>query len=531
MSKPASMNKKKLKHMEPTGKHVFRASIILLFLMLFVSLFFKNAFLEGCNKILSVLICQLGWFYLLGVFFLVVAVLYIAFSRYGDIKLGGDDAKPEFSTFSWIAMMFAAGMGVGLVFWGCAQPLSLYYDPAPYLNVQPQTPDAFLYSIVICYFQWGIHPWCIYSILGILLAYTQFRKEERGLMSRTLLPIFGRGIIKSWVGKVIDIATVLATMTGLITTLGLTTLQVSRGFNFMFGLPLNNYTYFFIILIMTVCFLTSAISGVSKGVRIISNFNLVLCFLLLFCAFIFGPTTATFNTITSALGEYISQIVRMSLAINVNEIKMNSWTAKWTIFMWATWITWAPLVATFLARVSRGRTIREFISAVVFGPTLLTLIWFAAFGAMAYEVAPLIGKAAVSDPALTLFIVLKHYPFGFILSLMSVILLITFFITSADSAVLVLSILTSHGKLNPNNSRKFVWGILLSGLSFCVIRAGGLQLVKNIAIIGALPFLIFLLISVFSLIRFLSRDRRIIRDRWVKRILFEDKKIRDFDKL
>jgi glycine betaine transporter len=425
-----SLNIKEKKKLEPTGKYVFRISIIILFLILFIGLLFKKTFLKGCESILSVLIGQFGWFYLLGVFFIVAAIIYLFFSRYGNIKLGGDDTEPEFSNFSWIAMMFAAGMGVGLVFWGCAQPLSLYYNPAPFLNVNPETPEAFLYSIVISYFHWGIHPWCVYSILGILLAYIQFRKKEKGLMSRTLLPIFGRKLTKHWLGKTIDICTILATMAGLITTMGMTTLQVSRGLNYLFGIQLSNWLYLYIILIITVFYMTSAISGLTRGIKIISNFNLFLAIILLTCVIIIGPTTSIFNTITAALGEYISEFVRMSLSINISDIRVDTWTAKWTIFMWATWIAWAPLVATFLARVSKGRTIKEFIVAVVFVPTLVTIVWFAAFGALAYNVAPILGKEAIADPALTLFMVLKHYPFGLALSIMAIVLLVTFFVTS-----------------------------------------------------------------------------------------------------
>jgi glycine betaine transporter len=427
--------------------------------------------------------------------------------------------------------MFAAGMGVGLVFWGCAQPLSLYYTPAPFMHVQPETPQAFLYSVVISYFHWGIHPWCVYAILGLLLAYIQFRKKEKCLMSRALLPVIGRKLTKNWLGGVIDISTVLAVMAGLVTTMGLTTLQVSRGLNYLFGIPVNNIVFLIIIVVITIFYMTSAISGLDKGIKIISNFNLILAIALLGCVILLGPTIEIFNTVTSALGEYISNFVRMSLSIKITDIKLGTWTADWTLFMWATWITWAPLVATFIARVSKGRTIKQFITAVVFVPTLLTVFWFAAFGTMAYKVAPIIGKAAVADPALTLFIVFNQYPLGFVLSLIALLLLITFFVTSADSAIFVLGTLSSHGNLNPKKSRKIIWGILMSGLSFCVIRAGGLDLVKNMAILGAFPFLIFLLASIFSLFRFLYLDRRVVRNKMIKRILYKDKDISDIEKI
>ena len=508
---------------------VFYFSLILTVIILFISLFAKNKFNAACESILGFLLNSFGWFYLLGVFFIVVTIVYLFFSKYGDIKLGHDDSEPEFSTFSWIAMLFAAGMGTGLVFWGVAEPLCLYYDPPPIGEIIPQTVQAANASIEMSFFHWGIHPWCVYSLLGILLAYSQYRKGEKGLISRVFIPIFGRNLIKGWLGKLIDICTVVATIAGLVTTLGLCTLQISRGLHYLYGIEINNYLIFVIILIITIFYMSSAIFGLEKGIKTISNFNLVLAICLLILIIIIGPTTAIFNTLTNGLGDYLSDFIKMSLTIK--QFGNNTWTAKWTIFMWATWIAWAPLVATFIARVSKGRTIKEFILGVVLVPSLISVIWFSAFGALGLNVADAVGEAAVKDPALTLFMVLNHYPIGKIISFVSIILLTTFFITSADSAVFVLGILTTHGNLNPKTGKKIVWGLLISGLAFCIIRAGGLDLVKNISIIGAFPFLIFLLISILALLRHLYLDRKTVRKKVIKRIIYKDKNISDIENI
>ncbi len=517
--------KRKKKFFKREG--VFIISLIISVLVLIASLFFEKTFTNKCNEILAVLVDNFGWFYLLGVALIVAAIIYLFFSRYGDIKLGPDDSEPDFSFFSWIAMLFAAGMGIGLVFWGTAEPLDIYMRP-PY-GIEPSSKASLIFALKASFFHWGIHPWCIYSILGVILAYVQFRKKERGLISRVFLPVFGRKLVKGWLGKLIDVSTVVATVAGLITSLGLGTLQISRGLHYLYGWPLNNLLIFLIILIITILYLASAIFGLDKGIKNLSNFNLIVALILLVSIIIIGPTVAVFNSLTAGLGEYLNNFV--DLTLKIGPLKTGSWTAKWTIFMWATWIAWAPFVATFIARVSRGRTIKEFVMAVVLVPSIIGFIWFSSFGILGINVADKVGLESVKDPALTLFIVLKQYPFGGLISGLAIILLTTFFITSADSAVFVLGILTSNGNLNPKIFKKVVWGLIISSLSFFILRAGGLDLVKAISIIGAFPFLIFLLIAIIALLRHFYLDRKIVKKRMFQRMIYDEKTIKDIENI
>ena len=517
------MKKKSKKRLK--SESVFLISLIISILILFLSIFDEKYLVNKCNIILTFLENQFGWFYLIGVFFIVVAIVYLFFSKYGDLKLGDDDSEPEFSNISWIAMLFAAGMGIGLVFWGTAEPLSIYFEPP--FGIVPKSTEALDYALKASFFHWGFHPWCIYSILGIILAYVQFRKKEKGLISRVFIPIFGRKLIKGWLGKLIDISTVLATVAGLITSLGLGTLQISRGLSYVYGIPTGNTLIFFIIFIITILYIASAIFGLEKGIKNLSNFNLAVAILLLLAVIIIGPSTAILNGITNGLGEYLSSLTKMSLRIE--SFGRHTWTANWTIFMWATWIAWAPFVATFIARVSKGRTIKEFIIAVVFVPTLIGVIWFSAFGLLGVKVAGIVGPEAIKDPALTLFIVLKQYPYFTTISTLAILLLTTFFITSADSAVFVLGILTSNGNLNPKTYKKVIWGVLISALAFFILKAGGLDLIKTVSIIGAFPFLIFLLLSIVALLRHFYMDRKIVRDKKIKRMIYEEKSLKEIE--
>lgn len=502
---------------------VFIISLIISLLVIIASMFFADQFLSECNVLLKLLVDNFGWFYLLGVSIVVIAIIYLFFSKYGDIKLGSDDSKPEFSYFSWIAMLFAAGMGIGLVFWGTAEPLSIYFNPPP--GITPQSTSSMEFAMKASFFHWGVHPWCIYSILGVILAYVQFRKKEKGLISRVFVPIFGRKLIKGWLGKAIDISTVVATVAGLITSLGLGTLQISRGLHYVYGVPLNNLLIFGIVFIITILYITSAVCGLDKGIKNLSNFNIILAVILLITVITVGPTVPIFNAFTNVLGDYLSNFIQLSLRIDT--FGSNSWTAKWTIFMWATWVAWAPFVATFIARVSKGRTIKEFIIAVVLVPSLIGFIWFSAFGILGINVADKVGIDAVKDPALTLFMVLRHYPFGNLISLLAILLLTTFFITSADSAVFVLGILTSNGNLNPKTYKKVIWGIIISTLAFLILRAGGIELIMAISIIGAFPFLVFMLIAIMAILRHFYLDRKVVRKKFIQRMIYEETQLRD----
>ncbi|MEW8987821.1 MAG: BCCT family transporter, partial [Bacillus sp. (in: firmicutes)] len=365
--------------------------------------------------------------------FLVFAA-YLAFGPYGKIKLGKDDDEPEFSYFSWFAMLFSAGMGIGLVFWGVAEPITHYIDP-PLDLAEGQTPEAARYSLRYSFFHWGLHPWAIYCVIALGLAYSQFRKGESGLISSTFRPLLGKRV-EGPIGKGIDTFATIATTFGVATSLGLGTLQINSGLAHVIGIPNTVGVQLLIILIVTILYMVSATTGLDKGIRYLSNLNLGLAVGLLLFVIVTGPTSFIFDALTTTIGGYLGNLVQMSFRLS--PFTQGTWVGAWTLFYWAWWISWAPFVGTFIARVSKGRTIKEFVLGVLLVPTLFGTIWFSAFGgsALFFELFENRGivDAVSNDVTTALFITLEQFPLGTILAGLGTLLIITFFITSADSA-------------------------------------------------------------------------------------------------
>ncbi len=484
---------------------VFWISICLVMIIVLSGMIFSTDFQVITKQVRNFITNYLGWYYLLLVTGLVFFCLFFIVSPIGQIRLGDPDSKPEHSKFSWIAMLFSAGMGIGLVFWGAAEPLSHYAVSAPQGQVATQEAleNAFRYT----FFHWGIHAWAVYAIVALALAYFQFRKKEKSLISVTLKPVFGQNT-DGFLGKIIDSITVFATVIGVAITLGFGAVQINGGLRYLFGIPKNIFVQIIIITVTTVFFLMSAISGIGKGVKILSNINAILAVGLLSMAIIVGPSVAIMNTFVDTLGGYLQQFIKMSFRTGEFNAGQQAWTQKWTIFYWAWWISWSPFVGVFIARISKGRTIREFVTNVLLVPTIFCFLWFSAFGVLSTNAQNQGAQLINLSTEEVLFGAFNYYPFGMVLSIIAMILVFTFFITSADSATFVLGMLSEDGSLYPHNIVKFVWGILISVISVVLLMSGGLNALQDILIIVALPFSIVILFLVISLYIELDHEKK-----------------------
>ncbi|GEB30543.1 MULTISPECIES: BCCT family transporter [Brevibacillus] len=488
----------------------FFISIVIVVLIVLFGAISPELFASAAAQVLKMTTTNFGWFYLIVTFGFLIFCLFLAFSRYGQIPLGGDDDEPEYSLPTWFAMLFSAGMGIGLVFWGVAEPISHYF--APPAGVTGQTTEAAQTALRYAFFHWGLHPWGIYAVIALALAYFQFRKGAKGLISSTFLPLLGDKV-NGPIGKGIDVLAVIATAFGVATSLGLGTLQINGGFTHLFGVPSNLFVQIAIIVVITVLFLVSATTGLDKGIKYLSNTNLILALTLLFLTLVLGPTSFLFDTFTSTLGSYLNNLVSMSLRLT--PFTQGTWVANWTLFYWAWWIAWAPFVGMFIARVSKGRTIKEFVICVMLVPSLLSFIWFSVFGGTALHLEIFdqaqIGQAVQNDISTALFLALEQLPMGYILAVVATLLVITFFITSADSAIFVLGMLSSDGKLNPSNRVKITWGILQSAIAVVLLLSGGLEGLQTASIVAALPFAVIMVLMCYSLLKALKEEDQLVK--------------------
>ncbi|MBM4763302.1 BCCT family transporter [Bacillus sp. B15-48] len=463
------------------------------------------SFEEATGNLQAFFTSAFGWYYLILVTIIVVFCIFLIFSPVGAITLGKPGEKPEFSKVSWFAMLFSAGMGIGLVFWGAAEPLSHFIDPP---LSEGGTNAAHKEAMRYTFFHWGIHAWAIYAVVALALAYFQFRKGEPGLISATLKPVLGKSM-DGWLGTFVDVFAVFATVIGVATTLGFGAAQINGGLSYLLGIPNNFAVQFIIVAIVTVLFMISASTGLGKGIKFLSNANMILAIALVILMFIVGPTILILNMFTDTIGGYIQNIIQMSFRIAPLNEEHRAWINSWTIFYWAWWISWSPFVGLFIARVSRGRTIREFLIGVLLLPSLVSFFWFAVFGNSAISVQTL-GNLDVSQFATeeVLFAVFSQFPMSTLLSIVALVLVSTFFITSADSATFVLGMQTTHGSLTPPNRVKFTWGIAQSAVALILLYSGGLQGLQNALITAALPFSFIMVLMMISLYRSLTKEKK-----------------------
>lgn len=448
-----------------------------------------------------------GWYYLMLTTALVFFAIFLVLSPIGKLKLGQYNDEPEFNTLSWLAMLFSAGMGIGLVFYGAYEPLAHFMAPP---EADPETTQAAIESMQWTLHHYGFHPWAMYGIVALALAYFQFRRGEKGLLSSTLRPLFGNRV-DGGLGNSVDVLATFATVIGVAVSLGVGTLQINGGLNYLFEVPNNTMTQFIIIVIITVLFSISAWTGLSKGIQYLSNTNMILAFILLTLVIILGPTLLIFDTISSTMGSYLQNFLHNSLDVAPYSEHKKDWLGTWTIYYWGWWMSWSPFVGIFIARVSRGRTVRQFLMAVILVPTAFALVWFSTFGMTgitALQSSPGIGSL---PPETQLFGVFSQLPFSMILSIIAVFMVAIFFITSADSATFVLGMQTSYGTLQPSSKVKLFWGLALSAIAFILLIAGGetgLDALQAAAIISALPFSIVVIMMAIAFFKDANAERK-----------------------
>ncbi len=491
-------------------KRVYIISLLISLFIALMAIFEKELFSNISASLFSLMTENLSWFFQIVMFSFVIFVLCLAFSRYGNIRLGKDDSKPEYSTFSWFAMLFCAGMGVGLVFWGISEPVSHYINPAG--GIRPASAESAEFAIKASFMHWGIHPWANYAVVGLAIAYFQFRKGMSGMMSSALSGIFGdktHGLIE----KTSDVLAAFASVAGIVTSLGLGVLQINSGLNKMFGIPNSSTVQIIIIAIVTVIFMASSISGIDKGIKFLSNTNVFISLLFMVGTFVVGPKIDMFNNLINGIGNYLGTFIQDSLSISPY-LDSSAWIKAWRVFYWAWWIAWAPFVGLFIARISKGRTIREFVLGVVGAPTLASLVWFSIFGSVGLHLGQngVMSQeelqAVASAPETGVFAVLQHYPLGTFLCVVALALLLIFFITSADSGTFVLAMLSSNGDMNPPKGKKIVWGLIQSIMAIGLLISGGLKPLQTISIVAAFPFSFVMIGACVSLVKELRKEEK-----------------------
>lgn len=455
---------------------------------------------------LAIITHYFGWYYILIVFAFLLFVIWLYLSPYGGIRLGKDHERPEFGKFAWFTMLFAAGMGMGLIFYGVAEPVQHYNDPPV---AEPRTLDALQESMRFSFMHWGFHPWSIYIIFGAAIAYFHFR-IGLPLAPRSLLyPLFGKKI-RGAIGHVTDAFCTVGTLLGVATSLGLGAMQINSALNSLLGTIENTENQILITTIITAVAVTSTISGVGRGIKYLSMTNLFVMFLLMFFVFFAGPTLYIIKLFVTSLGDYVHKVIPASLWLDLRE--GSDWQGEWTLFYWGWWISWCPFVGVFLARISRGRTIREFIFYVFLVPSLVTFLWFSIFGgtALYLDIYQDAGIHALVDDNLStsLNALLNELPLAFITKWVGLLLVVIFFITSSDSGSLVDDIVTSGGHPDPPVLQRAFWGVSEGAAAATLLLAGGLSALQTAAISSGLPQSFLVIGAMLSLVKALRIDRK-----------------------
>ena len=502
------MNSVKVEKFGPfprVNRPVFIASALLIVgFIIFGSLFGELAG-EVFNQLQSFITHRFRWLFIILMNVAVVFSLYIALSRYGDIRLGHQTEHPEYSLLSWFGMLFSAGIGIGLLYWGTAEPL--YHFMSPPMG-QAETVEAAKQAMSISFLHWGIHAWALYCVVALSLAYFHYRRGLPLSIRSVLYPLIGQKIYGKW-GHVVDTLAVFGTMFGVVTSLGLGAMQINAGFSNVFGIPNNVPVQLCLIAIITAMATLSVMMGLDKGIKRLSDINIVLTVLLLGFMLLFGPTQFIIDSFIENIGNYVSQLIPLGFW---SEAYSNTdWQANWTIFYWAWWVSWSPFVGIFVARISRGRTIREFIFGVLFIPMLLLFFWFTTFGGSAVHME-LMGnygliEAVKADYGSAIFKLIEYYPLTKPLTLVIVVMIMLWFVTSSDSASLVIDMLTAGGDTNPPKIQRLFWALSQGVIAAVLLVAGGLSALQAVAIIAGFPFAIVVFVMMYCLWRGLTRDR------------------------
>lgn len=489
--------------MKNSWTFVFKASVILAALFVLVGFLIPEQLETAFFMTQGFMFETFGWYFQLLTTLLLLFAVYLAISKYGHIKLGPPDSKPEFSRPVWFSMLFSAGIGIGLFFFGVSEPIDHF--SAPPTGDGGTEADA-VGGVTYTWLHWGLHAWAIYALVALALALQQFRYHAPGLMSTTLIPVFGSKM-KGGFGNLVDIIAVFATMFGVSASLGLGAQQINSGLEFLFGIPYTFSVQLLIMTIITVIFVVSATTGIHRGIKYLSTLNITLSGLFLLFITVAGPTMFLLNMFGSSLAHYTANFLPMGMRMSPVDEQEAAWTQGWTVFYWAWWISWTPFVGMFIARVSKGRTIREFIAGVILAPSIVTFIWFNMVGGTGiyYE---LYSGLDVSSQTLetALFYVLQEMPAGVFVSVSAMIIVTIFFVTTADSATFVLGMQSTGGKLNPPPTVKVLWGVIFVSATSVLLLAGGLDAFQAAIVVMAMPLSIIIIVMCIGIIKTLRED-------------------------
>jgi choline/carnitine/betaine transport len=491
-------------------KTVFGVAAGIIVVVCVLGVVFTEPVGDAASTALSWITSNLGWLFILGASGFVIFSLFLAFGRFGSIPLSREGQGTEFSTLSWVSMMFSAGMGIGLMFFGVYEPVTHLASPPPFVDAAANSPEAANAAMAYTFFHWGLHPWAIYSVVGLALAYSTYRMGRGNLMSAPFQALFGKERIESrgW-GKPIDILAIICTKFGSATSLGLGALQIAAGISLLttgeFEDDPGTALPIIIICVLTVGVVFSAASGLAKGIKWLSNTNMILSAVLVVFVFVVGPTVFILNLLPASLGAYLTDLVPMSFHSAV--FGGGDWLASWTIFYWAWWISWTPFVGTFIARISRGRTIREFVLGVLLVPTAVSMVWFVVFGGAGLNLQlGGVDIAGTGSEAAGFFATLQEYPFFIGSALVVMVLTAVFFVSGADAGALVLGTLSSRGRKEPWKPLVIFWAILTGAVAAVLLFVGGLGALQTFTILAATPFVLIIIGLCISLYADLRRD-------------------------
>ncbi|GCD33473.1 BCCT family transporter [Streptomyces chrestomyceticus JCM 4735] len=472
---------------------------------------------SASSTMLDWVIANGGWAFVLSASGFVVFAIWLAVSKYGRITLGKEGEEPEFRTVSWVAMMFSAGMGIGLMFYGVSEPLGHFGAPPP--GTDPKdAAQAMDTALATTLFHWTLHPWAIYAVVGLAIAYSAFRRGRRQTISAVFTPLIGQRRANGWGGQVIDILAIFATLFGSAASLGLGALQIGSGIKVLGWMDKVSTTLLVaVIAVLTVAFILSAVSGIARGVQMLSNINMVLALILAVFVFVVGPTVLILNMLPTSIGTFIGELPQLAGRTEASSgDKVGDWLRGWTVFYWAWWISWTPFVGMFIARISRGRTIRQFIGGVILVPSVVSLLWFAVFGSSAMHLQDTKRLAGETTPEGQLFDVLHQYPAATLTSILVMILVGIFFVSGADAASIVMGTLSQKGSFEPTRLVVVFWGVVTGAVAAIMLLIGGgsgdaLTGLQNLTILVAVPFTLVMIAMCWALMKDLRHDPLIVR--------------------
>ena len=491
---------------------VFYTSAALIAILVLFASIFPGIAQRFFGDLQSWIVENVSWFYILAVALILLSTMFLTFSRYGDIKLGPDHSEPDYKSTSWFAMLFSAGMGIGLMFFGVAEPVMHFIAPPV---GDPNTVEAAKEAMKLTFFHWGLHAWAIYAMVALILAFFAYRHGLPLTLRSALYPLIGERIYGP-IGHAVDIFAIISTVLGIATSLGYGVLQINSGFNYLFDLPIGTNIQVMLIIGITALATLSVATGLDKGIRILSEMNLLLAVILLTLVLALGPTALLLKSFVENTGGYLSEIVNKTF--NLYAYNPTDWLGGWTLLYWGWWISWSPFVGMFIARVSRGRTIRQFLTGVLLVPTGFTFMWMTVFGNTSIYLIMKKGMTQLADTvnadsSLALFAFLEHFPFSTLLSIVAVCMVVLFFVTSADSGSLVIDMLASGGKTETPLWQRVFWASSTGVVAITLLLTGGLGALQSLTIASALPFSVILLVAIWGLLKALHIDstKRVLR--------------------